>query len=54
MTMVSVRAEEVHRARSTLRRNLTLMVAAETERIGHLAARLATLVRPPRSPAAMP
>ncbi len=43
MTMVSVRAEEVHRARSTLRRNLTLMVAAETERIGHLAARLATL-----------
>jgi exodeoxyribonuclease VII large subunit len=37
------RAEDVHRARSAVRRDVSRLVAAETERVGHLAARLATL-----------
>jgi exodeoxyribonuclease VII large subunit len=37
------RTEEVHRARSTVRRDISRLVAAESERVGHLAARLATL-----------
>ncbi|MEE3753623.1 exodeoxyribonuclease VII large subunit [Mycobacterium intracellulare] len=37
------RAEEVHRARSAIRRDVTRLAATETERIGHLSARLATL-----------
>ncbi|OBJ89135.1 exodeoxyribonuclease VII large subunit [Mycobacterium asiaticum] len=41
--MVTARADEVHRARLAMRRDITRMVAAETERIGHLNARLATL-----------
>ncbi|ORA10604.1 exodeoxyribonuclease VII large subunit [Mycobacterium asiaticum] len=41
--MVSARADEVHRARLAMRRDITRMVTAETERIGHLSARLATL-----------
>lgn len=40
---LTVRTEEVHRARSALRRDITRLVAAETDRVGHLAARLATL-----------
>ena len=40
---VDARAEEVHRARSAVRRDVSRLVAAETERVGHLAARLATL-----------
>ncbi|KUI30681.1 exodeoxyribonuclease VII large subunit [Mycobacterium sp. IS-1742] len=40
---IDARAEEVHRARSTARRDITRMLAAETERVGHLAARLTTL-----------
>ncbi|SON61122.1 Exodeoxyribonuclease 7 large subunit [Mycobacterium simulans] len=40
---LNVRAEEIHRARSALRRDVTRLVAAESERVGHLAARLATL-----------
>lgn len=40
---LTVRAEEVHRARSALRRDITRLVAAETDRVGHLSARLATL-----------
>jgi exodeoxyribonuclease VII large subunit len=40
---LAVRADEVHRARSAVRRDITRLVAAETERVGHLGARLATL-----------
>ncbi|MGB9226281.1 exodeoxyribonuclease VII large subunit [Mycobacterium sp.] len=40
---LAARAEEVHRARSALRRDITRLVTAETDRVGHLAARLATL-----------
>lgn len=43
LTMVTTRAEGVQRARSALRRDITRLVHAETERIGHLSARLATL-----------
>ena len=38
-----VRAEEVHRARTAARRDVTRLIAGETDRIGHLAARLTTL-----------
>jgi exodeoxyribonuclease VII large subunit len=41
--MVTDRATEVHRARETARRDVKRMVAAESDRIGHLGARLATL-----------
>jgi len=37
------RADEVHRARSAARRDVARMVDAESERIGHLSARLTTL-----------
>ena len=40
---VDARAEEVHRVRSAVRRDVSRLVAAETDRVGHLAARLATL-----------
>jgi exodeoxyribonuclease VII large subunit len=40
---VDARAEEIHRVRSAVRRDVSRLVAAETERVGHLAARLATL-----------
>ena len=43
LTALTARAEEIHRARSAVRRDITRMVAAETDRVGHLAARLATL-----------
>jgi exodeoxyribonuclease VII large subunit len=43
LKMVTARAEEVHRARSALRRDITRLVTTETERVGHLTARLATL-----------
>jgi exodeoxyribonuclease VII large subunit len=43
LTALTVRAEEIHRARSAVRRDIARLVAAETERVGHLAARLATL-----------
>ncbi len=43
LTAVTARAQEVQRARSALRRDVTRLIAAETDRIGHLAARLATL-----------
>ena len=41
--MVIDRATEVNRARETARRDVKRMVAAESDRIGHLGARLATL-----------
>ncbi|MDZ4233237.1 MAG: exodeoxyribonuclease VII large subunit, partial [Dietzia sp.] len=34
---------EVHRARTAARRDITRVIAAESERIGHLSARLTTL-----------
>ena len=40
---LDARAQEVRRARSAVRRDVSRLVAAETERVGHLAARLATL-----------
>lgn len=40
---LSARADEVHRARSAIRRDIARLAAAETERVGHLSARLATL-----------
>jgi exodeoxyribonuclease VII large subunit len=40
---LDARAEEVRRARSAVRRDVSRLVAAETERVGHLAARLSTL-----------
>jgi exodeoxyribonuclease VII large subunit len=43
LAALEVRAEEVHRARSAVRRDVTRLIAAETERVGHLSARLATL-----------
>lgn len=43
LAALQVRADEIHRARSAVRRDITRLVAAETDRIGHLAARLATL-----------
>ncbi|HZU49464.1 MAG TPA: exodeoxyribonuclease VII large subunit [Mycobacterium sp.] len=43
MTALRTRADEIHRARSSLRRDISRLVDAETERIGHLAARLGAL-----------
>lgn len=43
LRLVSDRAGEVQRARAAARRDVTRLVASETDRIGHLAARLATL-----------
>jgi exodeoxyribonuclease VII large subunit len=37
------RADEIHRARAAARRDITRLVAAESDRIGHLSARLTTL-----------
>ncbi len=43
LTALSARADEIHRARSAVRRDIRRLVDAETERVGHLSARLATL-----------
>lgn len=40
---VDARAEEILRARATARRDINRLLAAESERVGHLAARLSTL-----------
>ncbi|MCV7153493.1 exodeoxyribonuclease VII large subunit [Mycolicibacterium pyrenivorans] len=40
---VDARAEEIHRARATARRDINRLLTAESERVGHLAARLSTL-----------
>ena len=40
---IAARSEEVQRARSAVRRDITRLLASETEHVGHLAARLATL-----------
>jgi exodeoxyribonuclease VII large subunit len=43
LTALTARADEIHRARSAVRRDITRLIASETDRVGHLAARLATL-----------
>jgi exodeoxyribonuclease VII large subunit len=43
LAALTARADEIHRARSAVRRDIGRLVAAETERVGHLSARLATL-----------
>lgn len=43
LTALTARAEEIHRARAAVRRDIIRLVAAESERVGHLSARLATL-----------
>ena len=40
---LTARADEIHRARAAARRDITRLVAAETDRVGHLSARLTTL-----------
>ncbi|HET7667093.1 MAG TPA: exodeoxyribonuclease VII large subunit [Mycobacterium sp.] len=43
LAALTARADEIHRARAAARRDITRLVAAESDRIGHLAARLTTL-----------
>jgi exodeoxyribonuclease VII large subunit len=43
LAMLTARFEEVDRARAAARRDVGRLVAAETDRVGHLSARLATL-----------
>lgn len=43
LAALAARAEEVHRARATARRDVTRLLSAETDRTAHLAARLTTL-----------
>jgi exodeoxyribonuclease VII large subunit len=43
LAALTARADEVHRARAAARRDVTRLIAAETDRVGHLSARLATL-----------
>ena len=43
LAALTARAEEMHRARAAARRDITRLVASETDRVGHLSARLATL-----------
>ena len=43
LAALTARADEVHRARSAIRRDITRLTAVEAERVGHLRARLATL-----------
>jgi exodeoxyribonuclease VII large subunit len=40
---LSARSEEVHRARAALRRDVNRLLTAESDRVGHLSARLAAL-----------
>jgi exodeoxyribonuclease VII large subunit len=43
LAALTARADEIHRARSAVRRDIRRLVATEAERVGHLSARLATL-----------
>ncbi len=43
LRMVDSRAEEIDRARTAIRRDVNRLVAAESDRVGHLTARLSTL-----------
>jgi exodeoxyribonuclease VII large subunit len=43
LAALRVRAEEIHRARTAVRRDIGRLIDVESERVGHLSARLATL-----------
>ncbi|MGV0661066.1 exodeoxyribonuclease VII large subunit, partial [Mycolicibacterium pulveris] len=43
LAAITARADEVHRTLAAARRDITRLVAAEGDRIGHLSARLSTL-----------
>lgn len=43
LAALDARAEEIHRARSTARRDVSRLIEAESRSVGHLSARLATL-----------
>jgi exodeoxyribonuclease VII large subunit len=43
LAALTARSDEIHRARAAARRDITRLVAAESDRIGHLSARLTTL-----------
>jgi exodeoxyribonuclease VII large subunit len=43
LAALTTRADEIHRFRTAARRDITRLVATESERVGHLAARLTTL-----------
>jgi exodeoxyribonuclease VII large subunit len=43
LAALTARADEIHRARACVRRDIGRLVAAESDRIGHLSARLSTL-----------
>jgi exodeoxyribonuclease VII large subunit len=43
LAALAVRADEIHRARSAVRRDVTRLIDVQAERVGHLSARLATL-----------
>jgi exodeoxyribonuclease VII large subunit len=43
LAAITVRADEVHRARNAVRRDITRLIDVQVERVGHLSARLATL-----------
>ena len=43
LAALTARADEIHRARAATRRDITRLVTAESDRIGHLTARLSTL-----------
>jgi exodeoxyribonuclease VII large subunit len=43
LAALRVRAEEIHRARTAVRRDIGRLIDVEAERVGHLSARLATL-----------
>ncbi len=43
LAALAARADEIHRARSAVRRDITRLIDVQAERVGHLSARLATL-----------
>jgi exodeoxyribonuclease VII large subunit len=43
LAALTARADEIHRARAATRRDITRLVVGESDRIGHLSARLSTL-----------
>jgi exodeoxyribonuclease VII large subunit len=43
LAALTARVDEIHRARAAARRDITRLVAVETDRLGHLSARLSTL-----------
>jgi exodeoxyribonuclease VII large subunit len=43
LAALALRADEIHRARSAVRRDVTRLIDVQAERVGHLSARLATL-----------